>query len=313
MLASFAMYEVLWAVVELQFDDAYFDLGETLWDLAQCSMFTAVVFVVNWAFSKFRGGRYARSVAEIGVLLIVNAAVIFLVDKVINERDAADVGFWSVVDIYIICVICSLISIIDLQHSFHTSMLKMRQEQTLLRLNLLQQQLSPHFMFNSLSTLQGAIAADPQMAEEYLDNLSDAMRYITENVGRDRVDLSDALSFIESYMRMLNVRFPGHFVFKIHADDMPKGAGIVPVSMQIAVENAIKHNAHSARQPLHIDIRVKTDSVEVSNSRQPLPYDSGLGVGIENLGRRYQLLIGRGIMSRETQESYAIEIPLIYD
>lgn len=313
LLASFLMYEALWSVIELQFDDAIFSVDEMAWDFAQCLLFTSVVFLTNWFFATFRGGRYAGRVVEIATLLVVNAAVIFITDKVINERDNADVDFWGIIDIYVICIICSLLSIIDIQRSHHKQILLMRQEQMRLRLNLLQQQLSPHFMFNSLSTLQGVIAVDPQMAEEYLGNLSDAMRYITENVGRDKVSLASAIDFIGSYMKMLQVRFPNHFDFKISTDCMPEQACIVPVSLQIAVENAIKHNSHSANRPLEIAITTRQDSVEVRNRKLPLPYDSGLGVGLKNLDERYKLLIGRGINASETDEYYSVEIPLIYE
>lgn len=313
LLASFLMYEVLWSVIEIQFDDASIDAEEMAWDFAQCLLFTSVVFLVNWFFATFRGGRYAGKVVEIATLLVVNAAVIFVTDKVINERDTEDVDFWGVIDIYVICIICSLLSIINILRSHHKQILSMKQEQMRLRLNLLQQQLSPHFMFNSLSTLQGVIAVDPQMAEEYLGNLSDAMRYITENVGRDKVVLSSAIDFIDSYMKMLQVRFPNHFDFKIDAGCMPADACIVPVSLQIAVENAIKHNSHSANRPLEIAITTKQDSVEVRNKKQPLSCDSGIGVGLKNLDERYILLMGRGIHTCETDDYYSIEIPLIYE
>jgi len=311
--ASFLMYEMLWSVIELQFDDVSINTEALSWDFAQCALFTSVVFLVNWAFGKFRGGRYAGGFFEVATLLVVNALVIFLTDKVFNDWDTGDTGFWGVIDIYIICVICSLLSIIDLQRAYSKKLLAMRQEQMRLRLNLLQQQLSPHFMFNSLSTLQGMIAADPHKAEEYVSALSDTLRYITENIGREKVAMADAMKFIRNYVGIQDARSPGHFVFNIDDRDAPGNACIVPVSLQLAVENAIKHNNHSRRRPLEISIAVCADTVVVSNKKQPMPDADSLGIGLRNLNERYKLLIGKELEISENEERYTVRIPLIYE
>lgn len=313
LFASFFMYEALWSVIELQFDDVGFVAEEMAWDFAQCALFTTVVFAVSWGFAKYRGGRYARGVVEIATLLVVNAVVIFLTDKVFNEGDEADVNFWGVIDIYVICIICSLLSIIDIQRFYYKRFVAIRQEQMQLRLNLLQQQLSPHFMFNSLSTLRGIIVADPQRAEGYVIELSNILRYITENIGSDKVTIADAMNFIRNYMKMQDVRFPEHFRFNIDESDMPTGAYVVPVSLQIAVENAIKHNNHSRRCPLEISIKFHADAVEVSNKKQPLTYADNLGVGLKNLSERCVLLTGKGVEVDETKDNYTVKIPLVFD
>lgn len=313
LFASFLMYEALWSVIELQFDDANFRAEEMAWDFAQCALFTTVVFAVSWGFAKYRSGRYARGIAEIATLLVVNAVVIFLTDEVFNEREETDVNFWGVIDIYVICVICSLLSIIDIQRFYYKRFVAMKQEQSRLRLNLLQQQLSPHFMFNSLSTLRGMIAADPLKAEDYVVQLSNILRYITENIGSDKVTVADALCFIRNYMKMLDVRFPEHFIFNIYDSDMPADAYIVPVSLQIAVENAIKHNNHSRRCPLGISIKCNADAVEVSNKKHPVTFADNLGVGLKNLSERYALLTDKEIEVDETKDYYTVKIPLIYE
>lgn len=311
LLASFLMYEALWTVIEVQLDEMSFDAEETLWDFAQCVLFTSAVFIVNWGFTTFRGGRYARSLTEVGCLLVVCPVLIFIADNYIYVQETADDSFWNVVDVYIICIISTMISIIDIQHSYHERFVRMKREQMSLRLKLLQQQLSPHFMFNSLSTLQGMIASNPQKAEEYVATLSDIMRYITENIGKEKVALAEAVSFIESYTEMLNARFPGHFVFNISMEGAPGGAGIVPVSMQIAIENAIKHNNHSRKCPLEISITLDGYAVVVSNRKQPVASADSLGVGLKNLSERYRLMTGKELDVKETAEYYSVRIPVL--
>lgn len=311
LLVSFLMYEALWAVIQLQFESMTFVPEEIPWDLAQCALFTSAVFGVNWFFAWFRGGRYARRTIEVVCVLVVSSLLIYLADNVIYVQETSDDSFWNIIDIYVICIICVLLSIIDIQHSYHRRMVEMEQEQIRLRLNLLQQQLSPHFLFNSLSVLQGMIVADSEKAEHYVGTLSHVMRYITENIGKERIAVSDALRFIESYEQMQEARFPEHFLFSIDTTDQPQEAYIVPVSLQIAVENAIKHNKHSRQQPLEIQISFDGDYIAVRNRKLAIDCADSLGVGLNNLNERYELLIGRGLDIKETDEYYTVRIPLI--
>lgn len=313
LLISFVMYEALWSLIEIQLGELSFDAEAMLWDFAQCALFTSTVFIVDYGCTKFRRGRYARGIAEIICLLIVCSLLIFIIDQVIYEQDDTDDNFWNVVDIYIICIICSLLSIINIQHSYHNQFVTMKQEQERLRLNLLQQQLSPHFMFNSLSTLQGIILSDPHKAEKYVVALSNMLRYITENIGKEKVALSDAVNFIENYVQILDVRFPQHFIFKIGLNNVPYEASIIPVSIQVAVENAIKHNKHSCKCPLEISITLNDKFINVSNRRQPIMAADSFGVGLKNLKERYKLLTGKGLDICETNDYYSIKIPLIYE
>lgn len=312
LLLSFALYEVLWSVIQIQFERLSFCVEETLWDFAQCLLFTSAVFVVNWFFTRFRNGKYTQSIVEIACILVVCSLLIFLIDQIVYVQDTADDKFWNVIDIYIICIICSLLSLIDIQHTYHKKLVAIEQEQMKLRLNLLQQQLSPHFMFNSLSTLQVIIAVNPQKAEEYVITLSDILRYITENISKEKVALKDAINFIKSYTQMLNVRFPEHFIFNIETTTLPD-AYIVPVSMQIAVENAIKHNSHSRKFPLEICIKSNGYSIEIRNKKRPTPFADSLGVGLKNLNERYILLTGKELDISEDSNYYSVNIPLIYE
>lgn len=313
LLVSFLMYEAMWSVIQLQYKRLIFDLEETLWDLVQCALFTSAVLGVNCFFAKFRGGRYERSIIEVVCMLVVSSLLIYLADDVIYVQEVEDGNFWSIIDIYIICIICVLLSIIDIQHSYHRRFVAIKREQMQLRLSLLQQQLSPHMVFNSLSSLQGMIAIDAKKAETYVATLSHIMRYITENIGKEKVALADALNFIMDYAKMQDARFPKHFVFSIDTSNIPKEAYVVPVSLQVVVENAIKHNKHSCRNPLEIKISFGDDVIDVSNKKQPVAVADSLGVGLRNLNERYKLLNGNALDISETQEYYTVKIPLIYE
>lgn len=312
-ILSFAMYEALWAIIELQFGDLTFDKDDLIWNPIQCSVFTFVVFVVNWFFKHFKDGRYNNGYVEIACIIFINALIIFLTNRYFFEQDSKDDDFWNVIDIYIICIICSAISIIDIQHNYHIRFVEIQQKQMRLRLNLLQQQLSPHFMFNSLNLLQGLVATNPQMADEYIVTLSDILRYITTNIGKEKVALKDAVGFIKNYTKMLGARFPKHFALNIADSDIPTNACIIPVSLQIAVENAIKHNKHSSKQPLDISVTFDKEYAIVTNGKQQAVNDEGLGIGLENLSQRYKLLVGKALEINEDDNHYSVKIPLIYE
>lgn len=315
LFASFFLYEVLWLLIDCQFEEPMLDGKDMIWDLAQCGLFTFVVFIVNRFYDKWNRGRFAKSLIEIVTVLIINMLIIFLMDKVLNvEENVSYVNFWSVIDIYIICIISTLLSIIDIQHFYNKKINDMKKKQARLRLSLLQQQLSPHFMFNSLSVLKGIIVTEPQKAEEYVDALSRVLRYITENVGKETVSLTDACFFIENFIKMMNDRFPGHFRFHIDADNMSSDGKIIPVSLQLAIENAIKHNNHSCKCPLEINIVFNNTYVEVSNKIQCTAVtDEGIGIGLKNLNERYILLINKGLYFGHSKDYYTIKIPLIYE
>lgn len=187
----------------------------------------------------------------------------------------------------------------------------MKAEQDKLRLNLLQQQLSPHFIFNSLSTLKGLVVKDSKGAIHYIGHLSNITRYITCNIGKDFVLLNECIDFIKEYTQMLEYRFPGHFIFKIEDKSRFMDKEIVPVSLQLAVENVIKHNRHSIAHPLEISVEIREDKLIVKNLLQPILSPDSLGVGLENLNERYKLLTGKELTINNRDNYFIIGIPLI--
>lgn len=178
----------------------------------------------------------------------------------------------------------------------------------------LEQQLSPHFLFNSLSTLQGLVQAHPQQATLFINDLSDLYRYLLKRV--EIVPLDDELSFTRSYLHLMQLRYGEVLTVR---EDVPKDwlhAHIPSVSIQALVENAIKHNAISNQTPLLINIcacaREGGRWIVVSNNRNPkiTPVESS-GTGLANLNKRYTLRNLPAIRIRQTDEQFIVEIALI--
>ncbi|CAM4355232.1 Histidine kinase [Pedobacter westerhofensis] len=188
-------------------------------------------------------------------------------------------------------------------------------EQAHLRAQLLslQQQISPHFLFNSLSTLN-AIAPD-QHTRSYIVQLAAVYRYVLNFNEHYLTPLKDELIFIKSYLYIMNERFDKALQVKIDISEHHLKMMIPPLSLQLLVENAIKHNMFTLQQPLHITI--KTDgspALIVENDHRPkkvLEANTGTGTGLKNISERYRLLGNTTISVSKENSKFCVSLPLL--
>ena len=179
-----------------------------------------------------------------------------------------------------------------------------------IRYEALKNQLDPHFLFNSLNTLDGLIGNDDEKAHEYVQNLSQVFRYTIGN--KEIMHLNEELDFTESYALLMKIRYGDNLQIRYNIDEKYLNYYIVPVSLQLLVENAIKHNVISNRHPLLITIETtQNDTVKVLNAIQPKSgVEYGEGIGLANLTERYEILFQKDIIITKT-DIFCVEIPLI--
>jgi len=178
------------------------------------------------------------------------------------------------------------------------------------RYEALKNQLNPHFLFNSLNTLDGLIGFDDEKAHSYLQSLSSTFRYTIQN--KEITTLKEELQFVETYVYLMKIRYGNNLNIQYAIDEKYHLYYIMPVSLQLLIENAIKHNVINNKYPLTIHIETtENDSIKVYNTIQPkIDTEPGEGIGLSNLVERYRLLFGMEVVI--TQNSFfAIEIPLI--
>lgn len=179
----------------------------------------------------------------------------------------------------------------------------------------LKQQLHPHFLFNSLSTLRSLIKRSPQQAEEYLEKLAELLRFSINSDSQTVVGLAQELELTEIYLNMQQVRFGDALEFTIDIPSEMQGEGKVPIySVQLLVENAIKHNVLTASDPLKILIRPgkEKNTISIENNIQPkLQIEGVRGVGLSNLAERYRLLINGEINIERTDDKFIVTIKVI--
>jgi LytS/YehU family sensor histidine kinase len=195
----------------------------------------------------------------------------------------------------------------------------MLENERLLRENLhakfetLRQQVNPHFLFNSLSTLKTMMHNNVDKAEEYLLRLSDVFRYSLQVIDIEKVTLKEELDILEAYCYMLKGRFGENLSIDIQIDQLHFCMYIPPFSLQIIVENCVKHNIVSKDKPLFIKIfSNQAKQITILNNLQPKnSVETSSRVGLANIEKRYQYLSGQHIEIIETPETFNVIIPLI--
>jgi len=187
-----------------------------------------------------------------------------------------------------------------------------QREQAIVKYNALQNQLNPHFLFNALTSLNSLIFENQQLASDFLQQLSKVYRYVLQNKERQTVPLSTELEFISHYISLLKTRFRSAIVFNVVLTGDSKEKQIVPVTVQVLIENAIKHNVVSSDRPLRISIEVSDGYLEVLNTvNKKSQVESSNRQGLENLKSLYQYLTDKPVHIVEVDDSFKVRIPLI--
>lgn len=174
----------------------------------------------------------------------------------------------------------------------------------------LKHQLDPHFLFNSMNTLKTLIPMDSEKAEEFVMELSSVLRYTLQN--KEVVSLADEMACVEAYCNMMKCRYGDNLRFEVSIDAKYNGFKVLPLSVQGLIENAIKHNVISARQPLDVCIVTeKNGMLRVSNTIQPKVDDEGgNGIGLANLSERYRLQWDENVIISNDGKIFSVTLPL---
>lgn len=176
----------------------------------------------------------------------------------------------------------------------------------------LKNQLDPHFLFNSLNVLTSLIDENPDAAQNFTTSLSKVYRYVLEQKSKELVTVDEELQFARTYVRLLKMRFEDSIVFDIPDKASNPMAKVVPLSLQLLLENAVKHNVVNASRPLHIKIFEREGNLIVENNLQPKEVvKKSSGVGLVNIKQRYNLLTQRQVQINKTASNFSVEIPML--
>ena len=176
----------------------------------------------------------------------------------------------------------------------------------------LKNQLDPHFLFNSLNVLSSLIEENPDNAQKFTTSLSKVYRYVLEQRDKELVTVQEELAFAKTYMNLLKMRFENSISFELPNDFENAEAKVVPLSLQLLLENCIKHNIVSQQKPLHIKIYIENNELIVENNKQKKEVlQDRKGVGLQNIVNRYAILTDRKVSVLETDDIFALKLPIL--
>lgn len=178
---------------------------------------------------------------------------------------------------------------------------------------MLRTQVNPHFLFNSLNTLSSLIYENQDTASNYVREMSSVYRYILEKRKSDIVTLREELNFTESYVFMLSLRFEDKIKFELNIDSRFHDKVVAPLTLQILIENAVKHNVVSQKKPLTIQIFTRNDNtLVVKNNLQAKANNSySTGIGLDNIKNRLKILTDREMVVEKTETDFIVTVPLL--
>ena len=187
---------------------------------------------------------------------------------------------------------------------------KLREEKLIFQYETLKSQVNPHFLFNSLNSLSSLVAKDANLSEQFIAKFSTIYRYILENRDQEFVPLQTELAFVEDYFFLQKIRDDGKIALEL---DIEKAASIeiLPISVQLLVENALKHNAATKENPLVIRVSFEDGYLVVSNSKAPKTLLSPSSkIGLKNLQERVKLVMNREVLIEENSEKFVVKVPI---
>ncbi len=188
---------------------------------------------------------------------------------------------------------------------------RLREEKLAFQFETLNNQVNPHFLFNSFNTLASFVGTQPEMAEKYVHKLASIYRYITTNTSRNSIALNEEIQFVRDYFYLHKLRDEEKIELRLMLPDDTTHR-IIPVSLQILIENALKHNMASKAYPLVVEVYLENHHIVVRNNLQKIStLDTSLKKGLTNLDERIYLSTGKRIEINEDKQYYSVKVPLL--
>jgi sensor histidine kinase YesM len=295
-----------------------FDSSRTSIDIVSKFIFTFVLYILNFNIFKIRTSEKIRLFISIAATLVFTyflSVSIFELQTDIFEYPRFKRNFRGELsrDYLISAVVVLSAQLIYMSQKQQKTSLEneaLHTEYMRSRYEALKNQVDPHFLFNSLNTLNSLIKVDTDKAQEYVQQLSFVFRYTLQNA--EVITLQEELKFTKAYCHLMKIRYGNNLDFEYNVDEKFYDYLIIPLSLQTLVENAIKHNVVSNKQPLTVKIEEYEESIKVSNPIQlKKETESGEKIGLVNLVERYKLMWKKEITAVKTDNIFEVTVPLM--
>lgn len=306
--------------------DNHFLITFAFTTLYTCSLSYANATVFCYLDKIFIEDRFSKKRLIVGFLasFIISLVVIFLLrifeEVLINRTNFIEFIKNEKPSNYIVAIIITFFVTLSL-YAFHFYKSyqenKVKQQKIIAgtanaKFESLKNQIDPHFLFNSLNVLSSLIEENPTNAQKFTTSLSKIYRYVLEQKDKELVTVQEELAFAKTYMNLLKMRFEDSITFEIPENYDNQEAKVVPLSLQLLLENAIKHNIVSEQKPLHIKIFVQNDSLVVQNILQKKEIlNDRKGVGLQNIISRYEILTNRKVIINQSENQFSVQLPIL--
>lgn len=245
----------------------------------------------------------------------------FLEDVVLNGRTVAQFLADEKPSNYLVSILITLIVSLAI-HAFYfykaLNERRIKEQQVIAgsanaRFESLKNQIDPHFLFNSLNVLSSLIEENPDAAQRFTTSLSKIYRYVLEQKDKELVPVQEELAFAKTYMNLLKMRFENSITFTLpDVTSLPEQAFVVPLSLQLLLENTIKHNVVSEQKPLHIAITLEGGYLAIQNNLQKKEVlQDRRGVGLQNIVSRYAIVTQRSVRIEPSTTFFTVKIPIL--
>jgi hypothetical protein len=318
-------------IVETLFDDGMGRHGQKIslehasFDFFSTVIMAFLLFLLNYRFFKPFDAHYSLKFRNIAISTALTFLVAFIFAQLFilvkhtfetqsfEHRHNEDIFFRNFFCAAIVMICISIMRLIFQKQTIKLENEKLRSESLQSQFESLKNQVSPHFLFNSLTALKVLVEDSPSLAKQYISHLSQVLRYTLQSNQKQLVTLGEELEFTESYFFLLKMRYDSNLTIKTEIDEHLKDYLLPPLTIQTLVENAVKHNEISKEFPLTISILSTTDKyIVVANKiQEKLTQEDGTGIGLTNLSKLFLLLGENDIQIYRRNNEFKVEVPLI--
>ncbi|MDQ7961321.1 2TM domain-containing protein [Flavobacterium lindanitolerans] len=274
---------------------------------------------IEW--KKYKRYRFTLSILGSVVLTVIGIFIIRLfIALVLEQRSYSEFIANENHRFYVVCLMITMVVTLafHLIYFYKKSQENKVKEQKIIagtasaKFETLKNQIDPHFLFNSLNVLTSLIEENQDNAQKFTTSLSKIYRYVLEQKDKELVSVEEELSFAKTYMNLLKMRFENSVFYELPESVKNPDAKVVPLSLQLLLENTVKHNIASETKPLHIRIYEKGDYLIIENDYQKKEVlQDRKGVGLQNIVDRYSIITNRKVRIEQTEKHFRVELPML--
>lgn len=283
-----------------------------------------IIFIANHRFYQPLNPQFKLKYNQVVFSLIITLTVVFVAIIILSQinklytldfpahRQNVEAFTSNLFCAIIVLLSINVIRFINHKQTIELEVEKLKTESLNSQFESLKNQMSPHFLFNSLTALNNLVEEDPKTATTYINRLSQVLRYSLQSNKKQTVTVSEEIEFIDSYLFLLKIRYGDNLSIKTKIDENYFYYRIPPLTLQILIENAVKHNEISKSNPLLITVHSSDDEriLVINKIQEKLTPEEGNGIGLYNLSKLF-FLLGKEISIVDNKNEFRVEIPLI--